>query len=273
MSAIVRTFERAKSEGRATFMPFFMVGYPDMATSINVLQMLAELGADALEIGVPFSDPLADGPTIQRASQVALENGTRVSDCIAAVRTLRERGVDIPLLMMSYLNPLLAYGLERFVSDAASAGASGFIVPDLPPEEAEELRALCAAHGLGFVPLLAPNSTAARIGEVARAARGFLYLVSVTGVTGARETLPPDLTDYIARVRAATNLPLAVGFGISKPGQARQVAAHADGVIVASALISLMEQAGMDAVRELAASLRAACVVELKTEDSVVTSE
>ena len=262
LNAIAQTFERAKSEGRATFMPFFTVGYPDLLTSIDVLQMLAGAGADALEIGMPFSDPLADGPTIQHASQVALENGTRISDCIAAVRTLRERGVDIPLVMMGYLNPLLAYGLERFVSDAASAGASGFIVPDLPPEEADEFKALCAAHGLGFVPLLAPNSTAARISEAAKMARGFLYLVSVTGVTGARDTLPPDLTDYIARVRAATELPLAVGFGISKPSQARQVAAHADGVIVASALIRLMEQAGMDAVRELATSLRAACVVQ-----------
>jgi tryptophan synthase alpha chain len=262
LSAIVRTFERAKCEGRATFMPFFTVGYPDLPKSIDVLQMLVEAGADALEIGMPFSDPLADGPTIQHASQVALENGTRISDCIAAVRTLRERGVGIPLVMMGYLNPLLAYGLERFVSDATSAGASGFIVPDLPPEEADEFKALCEAHGLGFVPLLAPNSTAARISEAAKMARGFLYLVSVTGVTGARDTLPPDLTDYIARVRAATELPLAVGFGISKPSQARQVAAHADGVIVASALIRLMEQAGMDAVRELATSLRAACVVQ-----------
>jgi tryptophan synthase alpha chain len=262
LAAINETFARAKAEGRATFMPFFTVGYPDLPTSINVMQALAEAGADALEIGMPFSDPLADGPTIQHASQVALENGTRISDCVAAVRTLRERGVSVPLVMMGYLNPLLAYGLERFVADAAESGASGFIVPDLPTEEAGEFNALCAAHGLGFTPLLAPNSTAVRIAEVVKAARGFVYLVSVTGVTGARDSLPPDLTEYIERVRAATDLPLAVGFGISQPSQARQVAAHADGVIVASALIRLMEQEGMAAVRDLAASLRAACVVQ-----------
>lgn len=262
LAAITETFARAKAEGRATFMPFFTVGYPDLLTSITVMQALADAGADALEIGMPFSDPLADGPTIQHASQIALENGTRISDCVAAVRTLRERGVTIPLVMMGYLNPLLAYGLERFVTDAAAAGASGFIVPDLPTEEADEFNALCAAHGLGFTPLLAPNSTPARIAEVVKAARGFVYLVSVTGVTGARDSLPPDLTDYIERARAATNLPLAVGFGISKPSHVRQVAAHADGVIVASALIRLLEHAGVEAVRDLAASLRAACVVQ-----------
>ncbi|MCS6872346.1 MAG: tryptophan synthase subunit alpha [Anaerolineae bacterium] len=262
LDAIVQTFQRAKTERRATFMPFFTVGYPDLPTSLHVLQALAEAGADALEIGMPFSDPLADGPTIQHASQVALERGTRLSDCIDAVRTLRARGLDVPLVMMGYLNPLLAYGLERFVTEAAEAGASGFIVPDLPPEEAEEFRALCDAHGLGFTPLIAPNSTPTRITEVAKTARGFLYLVSVTGVTGARDTLPSDLTEYIARVRALTDLPLAVGFGISKPSQARQVAAHADGVIVASALIRLMESEGIEAVRSLAASLRAACVIE-----------
>ncbi|PJF35300.1 MAG: tryptophan synthase subunit alpha [Candidatus Thermofonsia Clade 1 bacterium] len=266
--AITQTFERAKSEGRATFMPFFTVGYPDRPTSLDVLQALVEAGADALEIGMPFSDPLADGPTIQHASQVALENGTRISHCIQAVRTLRERGVSVPLVMMGYLNPLLAYGLERFVSDAAEAGASGFIVPDLPPEEAEEFKALCAAHGLGFTPLIAPNSTPKRIAEVAEAARGFLYLVSVTGVTGARDTLPPDLTEYIARVRRTTALPLAVGFGISQPSQARQIAAHADGVIVASALIRLMEQEGLQAVYGLAKRLRAACVLQSEAADS-----
>ncbi len=262
LAAITQTFQRAKQERRATFMPFFTVGYPDLPTSIAVLEALSEAGADALEIGMPFSDPLADGPTIQHASQVALERGTRIADCLGAVQTLRERSVDVPLVMMGYLNPLLAYGLERFVSEAAQAGASGFIIPDLPPEEAEEFNALCAAHGLGFTPLLAPNSSPQRMAEVAKTARGFLYLVSVTGVTGARESLPPDLTDYIARARAQTDLPLAVGFGISTPDQARQVAAHADGVIVASALIRLMEREGLEAVRRLAASLRAACVVE-----------
>jgi tryptophan synthase alpha chain len=259
LDAIRAAFTGAHAEGRATFMPFFTIGYPDLPSSLDVIAALAAAGADAIEIGMPFSDPLADGPTIQHASQIALENGVRIADCIAAVRTLRARGVRVPLVMMGYINPLLSYGLDRFVADAAAAGASGFIVPDLPPEEAGEMAGHCAAHGLALIPLIAPTSTADRIRQVTADARGFVYLVSVTGVTGARDALPPDLADYVSRVRGLTPLPLAVGFGISRPEQAAAVAALADGVIVASALIQLMAGGGIDAVRDLAAALRAAC--------------
>lgn len=259
LGAIEATFKRAKAEGRATFMPFFTIGYPDLPTSLAVIEALVATGADAVEIGMPFSDPLADGPVIQHASQVALAKGTRIKDCVAAVRTLRERGVTVPLVMMGYLNPLLTYGLERFVDDAAGAGASGFIIPDLPPEEAGEMLHYTTATGTALIPLLAPNSTPERIRQVVTGARGFVYLVSVTGVTGVRDRLPPDLAAYVRRVRGFTALPLAVGFGISKPEHARLVAEIADGVIVASALIRLMESQGIDAVRGLAASLRAAC--------------
>ncbi len=259
LSALEAAFARARTERRATFMPFFTIGYPDLPTSLEVILALVEAGADAVELGVPFSDPLADGPTIQHSSQVALEKGTRVADCIAAVRTLRERGVQVPLVLMGYFNPVLAYGLERYAHDAAQAGASGFIVPDLPPEEAGELAAQCSANGLALIPLLAPTSTPERIRLVTAQAHGFVYLVSVTGVTGARDTLPPDLADYVRRVRGITPLPLAVGFGISRPEQVRIVARLADGVVVASALIRLMESGGLNAVRELAGQLRAAC--------------
>lgn len=262
LDAIREAFARSKAEGRATFMPFFSVGFPNLDASLEAMHTLVEAGADALEIGMPFSDPLADGPVIQRASQVALEGGTRIGDCIMAVRRLRARGVAVPLVMMGYLNPLLSFGLARFVEAAAAAGASGFIVPDLPLEEAGEMLALCEAHGMGFIPLVAPNSSDERVRQAAALARGFVYLVSVTGVTGARDALPPDLADYVRRVRGLTDLPLAVGFGISRPEHARAVASLADGVIVASALIRRMESDGLEAVRTLAERLRTACVLE-----------
>ncbi|MCC7450975.1 MAG: tryptophan synthase subunit alpha [Anaerolineae bacterium] len=259
LESIAQTFAQARAAGRATFMPFWTIGYPDYATSIAVIEALVASGADALELGVPFSDPLADGPTIQHASQVSLQNGTRLADCIEAVTALRARGVTIPLVLMGYVNPVIAYGVERYAHDAAAAGASGFIMPDLPMEEAGEIAGYCATNGLALIPLLAPTSTPERIRQVVAEARGFVYLVSVTGVTGARDALPIDLTDYVRRVRSLTTLPLAIGFGISQPDQVKTIAALADGVVVASALIRLMESQGIGAVKELAASLRAAC--------------
>lgn len=259
LSHIQETFSRAKTEGRAAFMPFFTVGYPDYPTSLDALCALAEAGADALEVGMPFSDPLADGPVIQHASQIALNNGIKIKDCVRAIKELRTRGVTIPLILMGYLNPLLNYGLSRLVEDSVEAGADGFIIPDLPPEEALELHEHTVQAGMGQIPLIAPNTHPDRVKQVAQTARGFVYLVSVTGVTGARETLPNDLRDYIQRTRAQTDLPLAVGFGISTPEQAHLVAAHADGVIVASALIRLMEQKGLGAVKALAGAISAAC--------------
>lgn len=259
VALIEATFARVKAEGRATFMPFFTVGYPDLPTSIDVIEAMVKGGADMVEVGVPFSDPLAEGPTIQHSSQVALKNGIRLADCLEAVRTLRSRGVKVPLMLMGYFNPLLSYGLERCARDAAEAGASGFIVPDLPPDEAGEFAGYCTVQGLALIPLLAPTSTAQRIRQATSGVHGFVYLVSVTGVTGARDTLPSDLEAYIRRVREVTDLPLAVGFGISRPEQARMVARLADGIIVGSALIHSMESGGPAAVHDLAASLRAAC--------------
>lgn len=257
VNAIAAMFAGAKTAGRAAFLPYFPIGYPDYDTSLDAIVAMAEAGVDGFEIGVPFSDPLADGPTIQAASQVALQNGVTVRKCLEAVRQLRARGVRQPLLLMSYLNPLLAYGPAAFVQDAKAAGADGLIVPDLPPEEAALFAPACARAGLALVFFLAPTSNAQRIALAAQQTTGFIYVVSVTGVTGARTELPPDLAGFIARVRAQTDRPLVLGFGISTPEQARSMNGLVDGFIVGSALVKAGAQ-GVEAVRALASSLRAA---------------
>jgi tryptophan synthase alpha chain len=220
-------------------MPYVMLGFPDPLVCRRVIEQLADSGADLFELGMPFSDPLADGPVIQAAAQRALENGITLADCIAMVAEMRAHGFSTPAVLMSYVNPILAYGLERFAADSVAAGVDGFIVPDLPPEEAGDLEAICQQYGLALAYLLAPNSPPERIALVATHAQGFIYLVSVTGVTGARDALPPTLPEFVARVRAATDKPLALGFGIKSGEQARAVRHLVDGVIVGSALVEL----------------------------------
>jgi tryptophan synthase alpha chain len=258
MSGIDRV-QSAFTQGHPAFMPYAVLGYPTRAGSLEVIKTLADEGADLLELGVPFSDPLADGPTIQAATQKSLENGTTVPDCLAMARELRVLGVDTPALLMGYINPILAYGMEKFVADAAAAGVDGFIVPDLPPEEAEEFEALCQQHDVALVYLLAPTSGQKRVKLITEKSQGFVYLVSLLGVTGARTELPPDLADFVNRVRAETDKPLAVGFGIGNRKQAQLVGSIADGVIVGSALVKRAGES-VDRVRELAAELRAALV-------------
>lgn len=243
--------------GRVAFMPYCVLGYPTPEASLQVVQALAASGADLLELGVPFSDPLADGPVIQAATQRALQNGVTVSGCLGMLARLRANGLAIPALLMGYLNPILAYGLDRFVADSAAAGADGFIIPDLPPEEAGELEAACRAHGLALVYLLAPTSSPERIALVAARSEGFIYLVSLTGVTGARERLPDELADFVARVRRVTHKPLAVGFGIASGEQAGAVGQLADGVIVGSALVARAGRS-LGEVRQLADEIRRA---------------
>ncbi len=249
---IQQTFTALRSQGRTAFMPYFTLGFPTPPESLEIIEAIARSGADLIELGVPFSDPLADGPTIQRSTQQALAQGMSVAGCLELTRQLRARGVEQPILLMGYINPMLSYGIQRFVADASRVGADGFIVPDLPPEDAGELEAACQAHGRALVYLLAPNSTSQRIQLITARSTGFVYLVSVTGVTGARQTLPADLVDFIQRVRAATDKPLAVGFGISTPEQAAQVAELADGVIVGSALIDAVEGHARPAVKAAA---------------------
>lgn len=258
LTAITAAFTHARTEGRAAFMPYWMLGYPDLPTSIQIVRALIEAGADLIEIGIPFSDPLADGVVIQAAAQTALEGGTTLTDCLKAIRELREGGAHVPFVMMGYVNPFMAYGFTRFTQDALESGADGFIIPDLPPDEAAEMLALTEQHGLALIELLAPTSSPDRLKLVADTARGFIYLVSVTGVTGARSELPPDLKAYIDRVRAVTDKPLAVGFGVSTPEQAAQIGTLADGVIVASALIREYNTGGLTALSALAAALRGA---------------
>jgi tryptophan synthase alpha chain len=240
---ISAAFAAARTQGRAALMPYFTLGYPDADTSEAVIRGIAAAGADLIELGVPFSDPLADGPTIQRSTQVALERGMTVSRCLALTGRLRESGVSQALLLMGYVNPIIAYGATRFVADAAAAGADGLIIPDLPPEEAGahgagEIEAACSAQELALVYLAAPTSTAERLATLAARTTGFLYLVSVAGVTGARDGLPADLAAFVGRARAVARTPIAVGFGIATPPQARAVGQLADGVIVGSALIN-----------------------------------
>jgi tryptophan synthase alpha chain len=236
-------FARARAEGRAALMPYVTLGFPDPAVSLDVLAAVADAGADLIELGVPFSDPLADGPTIQHSTQRALECGMTVARCLDLTAGLRARGVTQPALLMGYTNPMLAYGVERYIAGAAAAGADGFIFPDLPPEEAGEVEAACAAHGLALVYLLSPASPPERVALVAARSTGFVYLVSLAGVTGARKELPPGLAAFVQRARAAAHTPLAVGFGISTPEQARLVGELADGVIVGSALIDAIGNA------------------------------
>lgn len=257
MTTGIERIRAAFAADRPAFMPYSVLGYPDRAQSLATLQTLVEAGADLLELGIPFSDPLADGPTIQVAAQKSLENGTTVKDCLALTRELRAHGVQTPAVMMGYVNPMMAYGIEAFVADAAESGVDGFIVPDLPPEEAEEFEAVCARHGLALIYLLAPTSTPERIKKVAEKSKGFIYLVSVTGVTGARTEIPSDLKEFIARVRAETDVPLAVGFGIGSGEQAQLVGQLADGVIVGSALVKRAAQS-QDEVKALASELRKA---------------
>lgn len=234
---------QAFGKGRAALMPYFTIGYPDYQTSLDVIEACVAAGADLMELGMPFSDPLADGPTIQHSTQVALENGITVARCLEAVAELRSREVAIPLILMGYINPILSYGLGKFVADAAQAGASGFIIPDLPPEEAGEMQSHCRQQGLDLVFLLSPNSSDERVRFVTGQSSGFVYLVSVLGITGERASLPTELAQFVKRVRAQTDKPLAVGFGISTPDQAAAVGQVADGVIVGSALVKAAGQA------------------------------
>jgi tryptophan synthase alpha chain len=241
VSRLEAMFASARADGRIAFMPFMTIGYPDYQASIELVRAMVDAGADAIELGIPFSDPLADGPTIQKASFRALEGGTTPRMAIDAVRTLREAGVEVPLILMGYFNTFLAYGGERIISDAARAGADGFIIVDLPPEESDETLALCRKAGLDLIYLLAPTSDDERIGEVARRAGGFIYCVGVVGVTGAREHLAEELPAFLKRLRGKTDLPLAVGFGISKREHVEALRGMADAAIVASAIIQIVE--------------------------------
>ncbi len=237
MNRITATFETLRSAGRTALMPYLTMGYPQLDSALELVPTLVAVGADLVELGVPFSDPLADGATIQAAAQQALANGMSLSLCLEQAGDLRKKGLSVPFVLMGYYNPIYQMGLERFAQCAAAAGIDGLIVPDLPPEESEPLHSVLRRQGIALIFLLAPTEDDERIQLVARRTDGFLYLVSLSGVTGARDELPVDLEAFVERARAATDLPLAVGFGISTPGHSAQVARIADGAIVGSALV------------------------------------
>jgi tryptophan synthase alpha chain len=231
----------AFKNGHKALIGYVTVGYPDIKATPEIAQVLAKSGCDIIELGIPFSDPLADGATIQKASHRALLNGVTPEICLKTATEIG-RKIDTPLLFMTYYNPVLHYGLESFCRDCVKTGIEGLIVPDLPPEEGLELEKIAGNKGLDMVYLLAPTSTVARIKTVASHSTGFIYLVSLTGVTGARDTLSAGLDSFVARVRKQTGQPLCIGFGISNPEQAARAAAIADGVIVGSRIIQLVEE-------------------------------
>ncbi|MBI2913457.1 MAG: tryptophan synthase subunit alpha [Chloroflexi bacterium] len=237
------TFSRLEAEGCTGLIAYLTVGYPDIDATLRLVPALVEGGASLIELGVPFSDPLADGATIQRASFQAIRQGVTPAVCLEVVARLRRGGLNAPLILMGYYNPVLAYGVRLFARDAAAAGADGLIVVDLPPEESGPLREACLDHNLRLIYLLSPTSTDRRIELVAGLASGFVYCVSLTGTTGARQELPPGLEEFIARVRRCTPLPIAVGFGISKPKHFRAVARLAQAAVVGSAIIDEIDRA------------------------------
>jgi tryptophan synthase alpha chain len=242
LSRIDDAFARLRAQRRTGLVAFLTVGYPSVDDTLRLVPALIQGGADIVELGVPFSDPLAEGPTIQRSSYHALRQGVTPAVCLDVASKLRARRVEAPLILMGYYNPLLAYGLEPFCRDAAAAGADGIIAVDLPPEESHPLRDACRARGLDLIYLLAPTSTDERIGLVAELASGFVYCVSVTGVTGAREELPAGLSSFVDRVRARTPLPIAVGFGISKRKHFRAVGRVAEAAVIGSAIIDEIDR-------------------------------
>lgn len=256
-SRIARRFAERAAEGRSVLVPYITAGFPEADTTTALLPALAEAGADVIEVGVPFSDPLADGPTIQDSSFRALENGTTVARVLDFVREFR-KSHDTPIVLFTYLNPVFHYGLDAFCRDAAEAGADGVLLTDLPAGADPELESAFERAGLDAIRLLAPTTADGRISEVAEGGRGFLYYISRTGVTGARAELPPELEAEVRRVRDRVALPVAVGFGISTPEQARAVAGLADGVVVGSALVRRLDEAGVEGARDFIAALRKA---------------
>ncbi len=246
---IATAFGTAKDEGRAALMPYMMAGYPDSETSRAVAEAYAGSGADLVELGVPFSDPLADGPTIHAAGTKALEGGATLETALETCREISER---VPVVFMVYANMVLAHGgAEAFAEQALAVGAAGAIVPDLPLEEAEPVREAFAAVGLALVPLVAPTTPAERRARICAAAQGFIYVVSTVGTTGERDELPPELSDLVVATKTDAGVPVAVGFGIGTPDQAAQVGEVADGVIVGSRLVRAAgEASGPDAAAE-----------------------
>ena len=241
MNRIAETFEALRKEGRKALIPYISAGDPNLDTTRRIVLELERCGANIVELGVPFSDPVADGPTIQRASLRALQQGATLKGIVETVAAIRKNS-GIPIALMTYYNPILAYGVQKFCWEAARAGVDGLIIPDLPPEEAGDLIASCREQNIATVFLVAPTSSEDRIEKIDTHTTGFLYCVSLTGVTGARDSMGDDVPAFMETVRNRSTHPLAIGFGISTPGHAQEAANLADGIIVGSAIINVIEQ-------------------------------
>jgi tryptophan synthase alpha chain len=241
MSRISEKFAELNKNREKALITFITAGDPDLETTLGLIPEMERCGADIIELGVPFSDPMADGPTIQKASERALASGTTLTSILAMVKSVR-RVTRVPIILMGYFNPVYRYGAGKFVDDAVDAGVDGVLLVDLPPEEADSFRKEAAAKGLDVIFLLAPTSDDARIEKVARIGSGFIYYVSVTGVTGARTDIDDSVFTTVKKIRSRVSLPVAVGFGIADPSQAARVADVADGVVVGSALVKLFEE-------------------------------
>lgn len=255
MNRITRKFEELKKEGHKGLVGYLTAGDPDMETSEKNIRTAIESGVDILELGIPFSDPTADGPTIQEASQRSLAAGTTVDKVLELVKRLR-KDFDLPIVLFGYVNPLFRYGYEKIAADAADAGADGFLVVDLPFDQAHELKTHIEKYDLCLIPLIAPTTPKDRASEILKDASGFVYYIMVTGVTGARETLAKDITENINQLRECTDLPIAVGFGVSSGDQARQAGESADAVVVGSALIKAAHSGNLSSlVSEISSAL------------------
>ncbi|HXX77599.1 MAG TPA: tryptophan synthase subunit alpha [Ktedonobacteraceae bacterium] len=267
---ITEAFERARKENRGVLIPYFMCGYPSKQQSIELVLAAAEMGADIIELGLPFSDPLADGATIQHAGHIVLEHGMTIHGCFEIAYEISSKS-EVPLVFMGYYNPILAFGLDAFCQRAVACGVCGLIVPDLPPEEAEPLQSAAIKHGLSLIFLIPPSTTDERITHIAKMAYSghgsFLYCVALNGVTGARANLRGDLRTFILRAYDYTkehHLPIVVGFGISTPKHIKEVMAYAEGVVVGSALVKRIEEHDeaeqVEAIKRYISSLHAACL-------------
>ncbi len=255
MSRIEKTFSRLKAEKKKALIVYIMAGDPDLETTERLVLELERAGADLIELGVPFSDPIADGPVIQRASERSLKQKTSLRAILAMVARLRER-TDLPLILMTYENPIYKYDESRFVQGAVTAGADGVIVPDLPMEEAGPLLVQCKQQGLDLILMAAPTSPPARLKKIAETSRGFVYYVSMTGITGAKLGDFSDVRQHVEALKRYTDKPVAVGFGISTPDQAKRVADMADGIIVGTAVVKAIEEAGAQGLEKVTALVR-----------------
>ena len=257
---IGQVFATARADGRSALITYLMLGYPSPEETLALVPALQAGGADIIELGVPFSDPVADGPTIQAAGQVALQQGVTPQTCLGLVAELRSKGVTVPLVLMGYYNPIHSYGLDAYVKGCVDAGVDGLIVPDLPPEEAGPLRDVCLTNGLALILLVAPTTELFRAVEIADLTSGFLYVVSRLGITGTALDPGEELAQRLSVLREGASVPIAVGFGISTPEQARALAGQADGIIVGSAVVRAAAEGSPDRVRKHVASLVQALV-------------